>query len=41
MSADNTTPVDQDANATAAELIERGQADRKEQVDTEKARGQR
>ncbi|MGC4947762.1 hypothetical protein ACLQ2N_16395 [Streptomyces sp. DT224] len=41
MSADNTTPVDQDANASAAELIQRAQADRQEQIDTEKARGQR
>ncbi|WNI31485.1 hypothetical protein [Streptomyces sp. ITFR-6] len=40
MSAE-TTPVDQDANATAAELLARAQVDREEQVATERARGQK
>lgn len=35
----NTTPVDQDANATAAELIARAEADRAEQVAKDQARG--
>lgn len=37
----NTTPVDQDRNASAAELQRRAAADRAEQVAKEKARGQR
>lgn len=35
-----TTPVTEDAHATSEELLARAQADRAEQVATEKARGQ-
>jgi len=37
----NTTPVDKDASATAAELLARAKQDRTDQVAKEKARGQR
>lgn len=35
----NTTPVTEDAKATAAELLQRAQADRAAQVAKDKARG--
>ncbi|MDX2922779.1 hypothetical protein [Streptomyces sp. NE06-03C] len=39
--SDNTTPVDQDANATSAELIARAEQDRAAQVAKEQGRDQR
>lgn len=35
----DTTPVAEDANASAAELLQRAQADRADQVAKDKARG--
>ncbi|WP_267487045.1 hypothetical protein [Streptomyces sp. DH12] len=41
MSTPKTTPVTEDKNATAAQLLGRAKADRAEQVANETARGQR